>query len=252
MNKPIGVFDSGVGGLSCIPAIKKLLPKEQIIFYGDTARAPYGSRSEKEITDFSVEIAGLLIDKGCKLLSIACNTISCVAVDTLRKSYPDVPFVGIIEPAAKEIKKSFDKKRVGLIGTEATVRSGAHKKALDAEGFTGAFFAKGCPDFVPHIEAGTTNCKEFDDIVRRSLDAFVKDNSLDVLVLGCTHFPFIRKNIERLYPGLIIFDPAEALAKETLSVLSERELLSGSPSGSNIYLASNMHDTFKKFVSETE
>ena len=252
MNKPIGLFDSGVGGLSCVPAIKKLLPREQIIFYGDTARAPYGSRSADEITAFSLESAKLLTGKGCKLLSVGCNTISCVALGALREAFPDVPVVGIIEPAAKEITRLCSGKRVGLIGTEATVKSGAHEKALIACGFKGEYFAKACPDFVPCIEAGTADGEAFEAIVRLSLDSFVKDNALDVLVLGCTHFPFIRKHIEKLYPHLTVFDPAEALAAETKRVLEEKGLLAENSCGKDLYLASNEHETFKKFVSEIE
>ncbi|MBR5926738.1 MAG: aspartate/glutamate racemase family protein, partial [Firmicutes bacterium] len=149
MNKPIGLFDSGVGGLSCVPAIKNLLPKEQIIFYGDTARAPYGSRSAEEIISFSLESAKLLTGMGCKLLSVACNTISCVALDAIKEAFPDIPVVGIINPAAKEITRLYDGKRVGLIGTEASVKSGAHEKAVLACGFKGVYFAKACPGFVP-------------------------------------------------------------------------------------------------------
>lgn len=230
-NNPIGVFDSGVGGLSCVPAIKKALPNEKIIYFGDTSRAPYGSRSPEEITEFSIDVASKLIAKGCKSLSIACNTITAVALPVLQAEF-DVPIIGIIQPAIETANKNYPGKRIGLIATQATVNSGAYP-----------FKAKATPDFVPYIES---DGKVPDEIIRRNLDEFVKD--LDALILGCTHYPFIKEDIMRLYPSLFIIDPAEALAERTKLVLSEADLLSDRPTGEDEYISSSKTQVFDDIV----
>lgn len=230
-NNPIGVFDSGVGGLSCVPAIKKALPNEKIIYFGDTSRAPYGSRSPEEITEFSIDVASKLIAKGCKSLSIACNTITAVALPVLQAKF-DVPIIGIIQPAIETANKNYPGKRIGFIATQATVNSGAYP-----------FKAKATPDFVPFIES---DGKVPDEIIRRNLDEFVKD--LDALILGCTHYPFIKEDIMRLYPSLFIIDPAEALAERTKLVLSEADLLSDRPTGEDEYISSSKTQVFDDIV----
>lgn len=229
-NNPIGVFDSGVGGLSCVPAIAKELPNEQIIYFGDTARAPYGCRDPKEIIEFSLEVVDKLIGMGCKSLSIACNTITAVALDALER-HCSVPVIGIIPPVIQYLNSNYADKRIGVIATEATVKSGAYP-----------YKAKAASLFVPNIEAtGTVP----DEVIREVLDDFVID--IDVLVLGCTHYPFARPSIERLYKDLIIVDPAEELAKKTKEVLTANNLLAQEKK-ENIYLASKVTDTFNDIV----
>ena len=230
-NNPIGVFDSGVGGLSCVPAIAKALPNEHIIYFGDTARAPYGSRSPEEITEFSIDVASQLIEKGCKSLSIACNTITAVALPTLREKF-NVPIIGIIEPAIETANKSYPGKSIGLIATQATVNSGAYP-----------FKAKATPDFVPFIES---EGKVPDDVIKKNLDEFVKN--LDALILGCTHYPFIKEDIKRLYPSLSIIDPAEALAERTKQVLTEANLLAERKAGENEFISSSKTQVFDEIV----
>lgn len=233
--KPIGVFDSGVGGLSCVPAIAKALPNETIIYFGDTARAPYGSRDPKEIMEFSIDVAQKLIDMGCKSLSIACNTITAVALDELKKRF-DIPIIGIIEPAIEKANSEYPGERIGLIATQATVNSGAYP-----------FKAKATPDFVPYIEKDGVVP---DEIIKKNLDEFVTD--LDVLILGCTHYPFIKDDIKRLYPSLSIIDPAEALAQKTKLVLSENNLLSSEKLEENKYISSSKSQVFDEIVRRIE
>lgn len=247
--RAIGVFDSGVGGLSCVPAIKRALPHEQIIFFGDSARNPYGSRPEEEIIKFAIEDAELLIDKGCKLLSIACNTISGVASEALKKEYPDIPIVGIIDPAAEALAKDFAGKQIALIATDATVKSGVYQRLLKEYGYEREVPAKGCTIFVPYIERGETG-PDFDRVIKDHLGSFIADAKADVLILGCTHFPFIAENIKRLYPDLMLFDPAEALAAKTKAVLKEKGLLSGKKTAEDIFLCSSKSEVFDKFVSD--
>lgn len=228
---PIGVFDSGVGGLSCVPAIAKALPNEKIIYFGDTVNAPYGSRSPEEITKLSIGVAEKLINMGCKSLSIACNTITAVALPVLKEKF-NVPIIGIIEPAIETANKNYPGKRIGLIATQATVNSGAYP-----------FKAKATPDFVPFIEA---DGKVPDEIIKKNLDGFVDD--LDALILGCTHYPFIKEDIKRLYEGLSIIDPAEALAKKTKLVLTEEGLLADKKAGENEFISSSKSQVFDEIV----
>lgn len=229
-NNPIGVFDSGVGGLSCVPAIARALPNEQIIYFGDTKRAPYGNRDSKEIIEFSLEVADKLVGMGCKSLSIACNTITAVALDELQK-HCSVPVIGIIPPTIEFVNNNYANKRVGVIATEATVKSKAYP-----------YKAKAASSFVPNIEASGSVP---DEIIKDVLDDFVKD--IDVLILGCTHYPFARPSIERLYNDLTIVDPAESLAKKTREVLVEFDLLANEKK-ENIYLASKVTETFNNIV----
>ncbi len=230
-NNPIGVFDSGVGGLSCVPSISRALPNEKIIYFGDTGRAPYGSRNPEQIIEFSKEIAAKLIDMGCKSLSIACNTISAVALESLKAEF-NVPIIGIIEPAIEIVNKKYANKKIGVIATEATVNSKAYP-----------FIAKATPDFVPYIEdAG----KVPDTVIKENLDGFV--DSLDVLILGCTHYPFIKDDIKRLYPRLAIVDPAEALAQKTKEILEASNLISDVKSEDNIYISSSKSAMFDDIV----
>lgn len=244
-NKAIGVFDSGVGGLSCVPALMKRLPNERIIYYGDCKRAPYGVRPKDEIIDFSVEIARLLINKGCKSLSIACNTISGIAIDAIKKEFPDIPVIGIIEPAAGMIKNCGSKK-VGLIATKATVESGAYCRALGYD-----IPAKAASEFVPFIEAGNYG-EEFEEVIREVVGGLRANAEIDHLVLGCTHFPFAAELIQKLYPDLTLINPAEALAEETARQLEENNLLAGKHlfRGKNKFLCSGESEVFKRMTEE--
>ncbi len=230
-SNPIGVFDSGVGGLSCVPAIKKALPNEKIIYFGDTARAPYGSRNAEQIIEFSIDVAEVLIAKGCKSLSIACNTITAVALPALKARF-DVPIIGIIQPAIETANKNYTGKKIGLIATQATVKSRAYP-----------FKAKATPDFVPFIER---DGKVPDEIIKNNLDEFVKD--LDALILGCTHYPFIKDDIKRLYPSLSIIDPAEALAERTKQVLTEANLLAEHKAEEDEFISSSKTRVFDDIV----
>ena len=246
--RAIGVFDSGVGGLSCVPALKNALPNEQIIFYGDSARAPYGLRSESEIKQFALEDAKLLIDKGCKALSIACNTISCVALDELCSAFPDVPVVGIVEPAAEKLAELYRDENIALIATDATVKNGAYERALKKYGHCGRLFARACGNFVSPIEQGKTG-PEFDTVIKESIGPLFEESGAKVLALGCTHFPFIAENLKRLYPDIALFNPADALAQKTKEILKARDMLSDEKAAEDIYLCSSQSDTFARFVS---
>lgn len=233
-NNPIGVFDSGVGGLSCVPAIKKALPNETIIYFGDTKNAPYGTRSKEEIIDLSLADARRLVDMGCKALAIACNTISATAIPALRKEF-SIPIIGIIEPAVDLAKKEYSDKKVGVIATKATVESGAYP-----------FDAKSASEFVPFIE---NEGRVPDEVIQSVLSDFAEE--LDVLILGCTHFPFAKDDIKRLYPELELLNPAEALANRLKEELVVNNLLSEKKTADK-YFASLETEVFKNFVRRIE
>ena len=239
-NAPLGIFDSGVGGLSCIGPIIRKMPAESIVFYGDCLRAPYGDRPVSEIIRFSLQIADHLAGEGCKALVIACNTISCLAIDAIREAHPDMPVIGIIEPAARAIADA-GLTEIVAASTEATARSGAYATAV-AKLCDCKVFAQGCPQFVPIIEGGKTGTPEAEAAVRFHLDRWMRQTGN--IVLGCTHYPFIRADIERVYPGVRIIDPAEALAEEVEAQLRAAGLLAEGNASYRI-AASRVTDTMR-------
>jgi len=245
-NNPLGVFDSGVGGLSCVPEIAKVLPNEQIVYFGDTGRAPYGSRPESEIIELSLDVADRLINMGCRCLSIACNTISAVALDAIEKQYPAIPVIGIINPAAEYIAKNYSGKTIGLIATEATVKSEAYPKAIKEFGGNVNIKALATPEFVPLIEAGKADSEEMKQCIKQKLDGFTE--GLDALILGCTHYPFIADQIKALYPDLELINPAKALAEKTYEVLKARGNLATEKLWDNKYISSSGNEFFEETV----
>jgi len=216
---PIGVFDSGVGGLTVARALTARLGREDILYLGDTARVPYGSKSAETVARYSRLAADFLIARGIKLLVIACNTASAYAVDTLSKEL-DVPVLGVIEPGARRAVEVSTRGRVGVIGTLGTVRSGAYTRAIHALDPKVIVTAHACPMLVPLAEEGWIG----DDpiahaTVRRYLaELAAKDPDLDTLVLGCTHYPLLKDTIEKnarelFGHALVLVDSAEAMAE---------------------------------------
>lgn len=244
-NRPIGVFDSGVGGLTSINALKSVLPKENIIYFGDTARAPYGSKTPAAICQFSLQIADFLVDQGAKMLVIACNTITSVALAEIKKAHPDIPVQGIIEPAAADIAElCTPDNSIGIIGTMVTTQSRAYENALYAHKGNLNVHSMACPAFVPLIEEGAVESDTMETTVHRYLDNFVANNKIDTLVLGCTHYPIIRSVIDRCSPGLNIIDPSMSLAQAAKKVLEEKDMLADRKTTKNVFYASDLSPDF--------
>ncbi len=196
-NRPIGFFDSGLGGLTCIPHLMQALPNERIIYFGDTARTPYGSKSPATIRNFSIQIADFLVKNDVKMIVIACNTVTCICLDELQERFPTIPIVGIIEPAAKKVAATVtDGSHVGIIGTKVTIKNNAYDDRIHAHNPTARIYSTACPIFVPLIEEGIINSNIMDLSIRHYLDSFLSSNEIKTLVLGCTHYPLIRKNID--------------------------------------------------------
>ncbi len=248
-NKPIGFFDSGLGGLTCIPHLMKALPNERIIYFGDTARTPYGSKAISTIRNFTYEIADFLVKNEVKMLVIACNTITSTCLWDLKVKYPHIPIVGIIEPAAKKVaEKSTNHNKVGIIGTKVTINHKTYINSITDMNDQLNLFDQACPVFVPLIEEDIINNDIMDLSIRYYLDDFVKDNQLDTLVLGCTHYPLIRDNIERLYPKLDIIDPSEEIIQSINKELVENDLLSDAPTYKNTFYASDLSENFINMI----
>ena len=193
--QPIGVFDSGIGGLTVVKALRELLPAEQIIYLGDTARVPYGSKSASTVERYSLEIAEMLMQRGAKAIVVACNSASSVALASLQRAVP-VTVVGVIRPGAEAAIAATRSGHIGVIGTRATIRSGAYERTLRDLRRDVRVTSMACPLLVPLIEEGLLEDGVTDQVLARYLKPLLKDG-LDTLVLGCTHYPMLAPAIER-------------------------------------------------------
>ena len=248
-NRPIGFFDSGIGGLTSIPYIMNRLPEEQIIFYGDTARTPYGSKSEDTIRQFTRQIGDFLVKNNVKMIVIACNTVSATCLDMLRERFPDIPVIGVISPTAKVVSKECSvEENIGIIATKVTVRSGAYEKKIHEHNPDFRVFSKACPAFVPLIEEGIIDNEIMDLTIKYYLDDFIRDNKIDSLVLGCTHYPLLKKHIQRLYPDIRIINSSLEVATAVEIELERNHLFAEKRAGENVFYASDTSDNFMDMV----
>jgi glutamate racemase len=220
---PIGVFDSGVGGLTVLSALMSLLPREKFIYVGDTARVPYGTKSAESVRRFSLEIARFLQRRGVKMFVVACNTVSAVALPELRRRVP-VPVLGVIEPGARAALAATDTGRVGIIGTQATIFSGAYEQAVHRLDPSLRVFSAVCPLFVPLAEEGWVA----HPVTRQVASLYLKPllaKKIDTLILGCTHYPLLKKTLARVTGSVELIDSAEETAKAVRSRLEQDGML---------------------------
>ncbi len=223
-NRPIGVFDSGIGGLTVLREIIKLLPPEDTLYLGDTARVPYGTKSAETIIRYAVETTDFLMKEGIKLLVVACNTASAVSLPTLKSRYR-LPILGVIEPGARRAAELTHSGRVGVIGTERTIKSQAYVQAIQGINPRIRVFSQACPLFVPLAEEGWGEDGVAQMAADRYLQGLIKRN-IDVLVLGCTHYPLLKKVIRRtIGPKITLIDSATEIARKALNILKETGLL---------------------------
>lgn len=224
MNAPIGVFDSGVGGLTVAREIMRQLPNENLVYFGDTARVPYGSKSKNTIIRFSRQIVHFLQTKNVKAIVVACNTASALALDEIKADY-DIPMIGVVESGARAAAEATYTDNIGIIGTASTIKSGIYNKYLRDIRKDITVVTKACPLFVPLVEEGLLEDRVTDDIAYRYLSE-LKDYQIDTLVLGCTHYPLIRNTIKRaMGDGVTLVNPAYETTKSLKVLLKERELL---------------------------
>ncbi|WP_019536955.1 glutamate racemase [Paenibacillus ginsengihumi] len=218
MDQPIAILDSGVGGLTVAKEMMRQLPQEQIVYFGDTARTPYGPRPAKEIVRFTQEIVDYLLQFQPKMIVIACNTATAAAWDQVRMSL-DIPVVGVIQPGARAAIKTTRRNTVGVIGTEGTIRSRAYEHALRKIAPQLQIVGIACPEFVPLVEKGRFRGEEAQHVVERSL-AELKSAGLDCLILGCTHYPFLADIIASVMgPDVALISSAEETAREISTIL---------------------------------
>ena len=226
-SQPIGVFDSGVGGLTVVAALRQLLPNESIIYLGDTARVPYGGKSPTTVQRYSLEIAEMLVADGAKAIVVACNTASAVAVPALQSKL-SVSVTGVILPGAQAAVTATRTGRIGVIGTRATIKSGAYERALRSLNPDLHVIARACPLLVPLIEEGWLESSISDEIIVQYLKPLI-DESIDTLVLGCTHYPLLRNAIGRLAgENITLVDSAQNCAIAVQALLAREDL--GAPS----------------------
>lgn len=247
---PIGVFDSGVGGLTVAREIMRNLPKEDIVYFGDTARVPYGSKSKDNIIRYSRQIIHFLQTKGVKAIVIACNTASALALETVKDEF-DIPIIGVVEPGARAALEVTVNKKIGVIGTEATVRSSMYEKIIHGVDSEVSVIAKACPLFVPLVEEGFKKHQVTDEIIDYYL-ASLKKSDIDALILGCTHYPLLRSKI-REYVGekITLVNPAYETAMDLKRILNEMDMenpdIEGDH-GSYSFYVSDAADKFKQFA----
>lgn len=228
--QPIGVFDSGLGGLTVLKEILSELPLESTVYLGDTARVPYGIRSPETVTRYSFENTRFLSSRGIKMLVVACNTVSAVSLDAIKRSL-DIPVIGVIEPGAKAAVNATKSKKVGVIGTSATIRSRSYTRAIQAADPSVEVFALPCPLFVPLVEEGWTDGPIVELTAERYLRA-VRDKGVDTLVLGCTHYPLLKSVLSAVMgKGVKLIDSAIETAGEIKKTLGGMSLLNTSAGG---------------------
>ncbi len=241
----IGIFDSGIGGLTVVHALVTALPHENLIYLGDTGRTPYGTKSPETVRRYSLENAAFLVDKGIKLLVVACNTVSAVALDAVRAAVP-VPVLGVIEPNAEAAVKQTRNKKVGIIGTEATIASGAYTQALKRLQPDLEIYTRACPMFVPLAEEGWTD----NDIARATASLYLtslKHSGIDTLVLGCTHYPLLTKVIaETMGRNVTLVDSAQTTAVAARQILAQQRLSRRSGTGAVSFFVTDAPDRFQK------
>ncbi|MBY0099078.1 glutamate racemase [Mesobacillus maritimus] len=224
MNKPIGIIDSGVGGLTVAKEVMRQLPHEQIVYLGDTARCPYGPRTAEEVLKFTWEITQFLMEKQIKMLVIACNTATAVALEEIRSELR-IPVLGVIHPGARTAIKNTNNYHIGIIGTEGTVKSRAYEQALKSINRKTNVVSLACPKFVPLVESGEYDGLVAERVVAETL-APLKGEGLDTLILGCTHYPLLEPLIKRVMGNSVnVISSGEETAREVSTILHHNGIL---------------------------
>jgi glutamate racemase len=222
-DRPIGMFDSGVGGLTVARAVIDLLPNEDLVYFGDTARSPYGPRPLEEIRRFAREIAAYLLERDVKMLVVACNSVEVAAIEDLTER-SGIPVIGVIDPGVRAALRATRNGRVGVIGTEATIRSEAYDRSVGRQDGGIELFSAACPAFVPHVERGDTTSDELIELAREYLRP-LREAGVDSLILGCTHYPLLAGLIQEVMgPDAVLISSAEETAKDVYAALRASDL----------------------------
>ena len=218
--RPIGLFDSGIGGFSVMGEVMRSLPEQRLVYFGDTGRVPYGSKSAETVTRYSLQICRFLLEKQVKAIVIACNTASALAMEELQEKMP-VPVLGVIEPGAKAALAGTRNGRIGVIGTEATIRSGAYERCLLSLDPKLQVFSQACPLFVPLVEEGWAEDVVTERVAQRYLEKLLMKN-IDTLIMGCTHYPYLKRILQDVCGKRItLVNPAYETAEELKKIVGE-------------------------------
>ncbi|MBR3606079.1 MAG: glutamate racemase [Lachnospiraceae bacterium] len=248
---PIGVFDSGVGGLTVVREIMRQIPKERIVYFGDTARVPYGSKSKETVTRYSEQIVRFLETQQVKAIVIACNTASAYALEEIEKQVK-IPMLGVVKPGAKTAAEVTVNGKIGVIATEGTIQSKIYGKYIEQLKKEAQVIGKACPLFVPLVEEGLLEDPVTDEIAQRYLSVLI-DSGIDTLILGCTHYPLIRRTIQKVMGDQVrLVNPAYETALELKRLLDQQNLLQDEKPvlGTNQYqfFVSDGADKFQHFA----
>ena len=247
--KPIGVFDSGIGGLTVVREMLKEMPGERIIYLGDTARYPYGSRSEQAIRAMAGECAGYLVDRDVKMMVVACNTATAYAFEHLKERFRHIPFVGVIEPCTTAVAEHIREGKVGIIGTEGTIACGVYERKIRQLCPAIETVARACPLLVPLAEEGVLDGPILDHVLDLYLRP-LKKSGIRALILACTHYPFFRKKIERYFDDKVfVLDSASWTAKSVQMALKMNFITSGTgrvKPGAHRFLVTDYPEKFRK------
>lgn len=243
---PIGVFDSGVGGLTVVREIMRQLPNENIVYFGDTARVPYGSKSKETVLRYARQIIRFLQTKNVKAIVIACNTASALALDEVRDEF-DVPIIGVVVPGARAAIKETETKKVGVIATEATISSEIYTRTIQAEQPDIIVEGKACPLFCPLVEEGFTKHRVTEEIIEYYLQS-MKESDIDTLILGCTHYPLLRSKIrEYLGERIHLVNPAYETAMDLKALLESQSMAHKERESRDAFYQFYVSDTADKF-----
>lgn len=247
---PIGIFDSGVGGLTVLKALRKRLPDEHLLYLGDTARLPYGTKGPDTVSRYAVQAAGHLVERGIKLLVVACNTASAVAMPALSKEFAPLPVIGVVEAGAEAAVKASKSGHVAVLATESTVRGGAYERAIHARRPDARVFSQACSLFVALAEEGWTKGPLVESVAREYLHPLLdekKRDGLDCLVLGCTHFPLLKDTLAHVAGAdVALVDSGETVAVAVATLLSKSGMARKQGRSDARYLATDGAERFAR------
>lgn len=247
-NKYIGIFDSGIGGLTVVKSIIETMPDENIIYFGDTAHVPYGTRSKEQITEYVMNDVKFLSGFDLKAVVIACNTADSIAREKVEAEYP-LPVFGVVEPASEKAAKTTENNKIGVIATNATVGSGAYERKIKAFNPDALVFSLACPLLVPLVEEG--RFKKGDKVIEKVLTEYLTplgEQGIDTLVLGCTHYPLLHDIISDIMPGVNIISSSVAAAAKLKASLEEMDMRSGTAESDRKYFVSDNAEYFEKLA----
>ena len=245
-NQPIGIFDSGIGGLTVAHALKEKLPDESIIYFGDTEHLPYGEKSDEAIRNFSKKITHFLINKNCKAIVMACNSASSVAFNVVKKQAKDIPVFNVIDPVVREVANKCNSCKIGVIGTKATIQSNIYENKIISENNNHKVFSLATPLLAPMIEEGFINEEISKKIIQNYLNNPILKN-INILILACTHYPLIQNEINHFYKDKVnVIDSANIVAKDISEDLKKMNLLSETEKSVYLFYVSNFTSSFEK------